>query len=96
MENKKLNKVLDFLKKHKKEIKEKFKVRKIGVFGSIINNQNPEDIDFYVEFEEKNFDNIAGLWSYLEKRFKKVDIYYPHKFSNKKILTNIKNKVIYG
>ena len=88
--------VLEFLKTHKSEIEKKFKVKKIGVFGSILNKENPNDIDFYVEFKEKNFDNLAGLWAYLEKEFKKVDIYYPHKFSNKTILEKIKKEVIYG
>jgi len=96
MKNKKLNLVLDFLKTHKKELKEKFKVKKIGVFGSILKKDLPDDIDFYVEFEEKNFDNIAGLWNYLEKKFKKVDIFYPHKFTNKKVLSKIQKEVIYG
>ena len=88
--------VLRFLSTNKKELKEKFKIKKIGIFGSILKKDNPEDIDFYVEFEEKSFDNIAALWSYLEEKFKKIDIYYPHKFSNKFILEKIKKEVIYG
>jgi len=88
--------VLDFIEKHKNEIQKKFKVKKIGIFGSVLYKQTPNDIDFYVEFEEKNFDNIAGLWNYLEEKFKKIDIYYPHKFSNKKVLEKIKKETIYG
>ncbi|NPA11327.1 MAG: hypothetical protein GXO62_03705 [Epsilonproteobacteria bacterium] len=90
--------ILKFLKTHKIEIYQKFKVKNIGLFGSIKNlDRKNSDIDIYVEFEEKNFDNLAGLYEYLEKNLqKKVDIYYPHKFSNKKVLENIKKEVIYG
>jgi len=88
--------ILNFLTTHKKEMEEKFKIKKIGIFGSVLKDDNPDDIDFYVEFKEKNFDNISGLWVYLEKNFKKVDIFYPHKFSNKEILSKIEKEVIYG
>ena len=91
--------ILNFLKKEKTFLKEKFKVKKIGLFGSYAKNVENEksDIDIYVEFYEKNFDNISGLWVYLETKLnKKVDLYYPHKFSNKFILDEIKKEVIYG
>jgi predicted nucleotidyltransferase len=50
-----------------------------------------------VEFKEKTFDNLAGLWVYLEEQFgRKVDIIYPHKNSNRVIVENIKKSAIYG
>jgi len=91
--------ILNFLNKEKAFLKEKFKVKKIGLFGSYakeIENQK-SDIDIYVEFYEKNFDNISGLWVYLENKLnKKVDLYYPNKFSNSFILNKIKKEVLYG
>ncbi len=91
--------ILKTLKEHQNYIQNKFSVDKIGVFGSYIDDtqKSDSDIDFYVEFRNKNFNNLAGLWVYLEKLFnKKVDIIYEHKNSNKVILNKIKEKVIYG
>jgi len=91
--------ILNLLNKEKAFLKEKFKVKKIGLFGSYakeIENQK-SDIDIYVEFYEKNFDNISGLWVYLENKLnKKVDLYYPNKFSNGFSENKIKKEVLYG
>ena len=91
--------ILNLLNKEKTFLKEKFKVKKIGLFGSYAKNieNKKSDIDIYVEFYEKNFDNISGLWVYLENKLnKKVDLYYPNKFSNGFILNKIKKEVLYG
>ncbi|QCT94416.1 hypothetical protein FE773_04260 [Caminibacter mediatlanticus TB-2] len=89
--------ILEFLSFHKEELKQKFKIEKIGVFGSILKKDTPNDIDFYVEFKEKNFDNVVGLLEYLENNLHyKIDIFYPHKLTNKKVLEHIKKEVIYG
>ncbi len=87
------------LTENKNYITEYFGVDKIGLFGSYANGleNSDSDIDFYVEFKEKTFDNLAGLWVYLEEQFgRKVDIIYPHKNSNRVILENIKKSAIYG
>ncbi len=89
--------ILYKLKKHKKYIQNNFGVDKIGLVGSYakdLQNQN-SDIDIYVEFKEKTFENLTGLWLFLEEQFdKKVDIIYPHKNSNKIIINNIKKDII--
>ena len=80
-------------------LKERYKIKKIGLFGSFASNLEKEnsDIDIYVEFENKTFDNVAGLWNFLESILKrKVDLIYPHKYSNQTIIQNIQSKVIYG
>ncbi len=90
-------KVLNLLKEEKPFLMQNFKVKKIGIFGSFLKDETKaDDLDIYVEFEKKSFDNIAGLWNYLEKKFGKVDIYYPHKFSKKEILKKIQKDIIYG
>jgi uncharacterized protein len=45
--------IIKTLKKHEKEIREKYKVKKIGVFGSYVRGDIKEtsDIDVLVEFE---------------------------------------------
>jgi len=92
-------KILKILKEQKKIIHTQFSVSKIGLFGSYAQNrQTPQsDIDFYVEFEKKSFNNLAGLWVYLEELFhKEVDIIHRHKNSNSVILQRIEQEVIYG
>ncbi len=80
-------------------IENEFSIKKIGLFGSYAqDNQTDEsDIDFYVEFKNKTFDNLAGLWVYLEELYhKKIDIVHKHKNNNKTLLQHIKKEVVYG
>jgi len=67
------NKIIGKLKNHLVEIKSKFKVKEIGIFGSRIKGKakTGSDIDILVEFEQgyKTFDNYMDLKFYLEKRF---------------------------
>lgn len=91
--------ILDILNSKKQEIEEQFEVSKIGLFGSYAKEMQTEDsdIDFYVEFKKKSFDNLSGLWVYLEELYhKKVDIFHKHKNNNQVILSNIQKEVIYG
>ncbi|UCG70790.1 MAG: nucleotidyltransferase family protein [Thermoplasmata archaeon] len=69
--------VLDILKKHETEIKEKFGVSKIGLFGSSAREEQNEssDIDILVEFEEPSFDHFMELSFFLEELLgKSVDL----------------------
>ena len=69
--------VLDILKKHETEIKEKFSVSKIGLFGSSAREEQIEssDIDILVEFEEPSFDRFMDLSFFLEELLgKPVDL----------------------
>lgn len=71
--------IVSLLNKHREELK-KFKVKKIGLFGSFVRGTQTakSDIDFLVEFEEPIFDNFIGLSNFLEKLFKrKVEILTP-------------------
>lgn len=70
---------LTALKKNKIFLKEKFGVKKIGIFGSVARGEAKKgsDIDVLVEFEKnkKNFDNFMDLGFFLEGLFsKKVDL----------------------
>ena len=93
------NEILQTLKTHKEYIYKNFSVAKIGLFGSYAKErQTPDsDIDFYVEFEHKTFDNLAGLWVYLESLYhNKIDIIHKHKGSNPIIIQKIEEEVVYG
>ncbi len=71
-------KILKQLKKLKEIIKENYKVKNIGLFGSYVNNvqKATSDIDFLVEFEKgADLIHYIGLSLYLEEIFKsKVDV----------------------
>ncbi len=75
---KKKEEILRILKKLKEDIKIKYKVKSIGIFGSYINNEQTDDsdIDFLVEFEENaDLFHYVGLTLFLEEQFnKKVDV----------------------
>lgn len=60
--------VLDALKEHEREIKSRFGVKKIGVFGSFAREEQREgsDVDLVVEFEKPSFDNFMDPIFYLE------------------------------
>jgi len=93
------NDILNELSKNKKYIQQHFEVDKIGLFGSYAKNRQTEDsdIDIYVEFKHKTFDNLAGLWNFLEELYhKKIDLFHKHKNNNKVIISNIQKDVIYG
>ncbi len=49
-----LEKIRRILKKHEKDLKERFKVKEIGVFGSYVRGEQREesDVDVLVEFYE--------------------------------------------
>lgn len=73
------NKITRKIKEHLPEIKSRFKVREIGIFGSRIKEKAKKrsDIDILVEFEQgyKTFDNYMELKFYLEDLFDcKVDL----------------------
>ncbi|MEA2054624.1 MAG: nucleotidyltransferase family protein [Candidatus Thermoplasmatota archaeon] len=67
----------EILKKHKAFLRKKFKVKKIGVFGSYIRGEESEesDIDILVEFYEQIGWEFIDLKEFLEKILgKKVDL----------------------
>ena len=62
--------IIKILSKHKKEIMERYKLQKIGIFGSYARGEASEksDVDILVEFKEghKTFDNYMDLKFFLE------------------------------
>lgn len=69
--------VLKILKSNNNEIKKKFGVRRVGIFGSYARGEEKEtsDVDVLVEFEEPTFRNFMGLVFFLEDIFgREVDL----------------------
>jgi uncharacterized protein len=70
---------LALLREHEPEIKKRFGVAKIGIFGSFVRGEErpDSDVDVLVTFQtgEKTFDNYMGTKFYLEDLFgRKVDL----------------------
>ena len=65
MRMKSLEEVKDILAHRKGELKERFKVKELGIFGSFVKGKQRKrsDIDILVAFEEGNvtFDNYMDL-----------------------------------
>ena len=93
------NEILQTLSEHKETLQKEYEVDKIGLFGSYAKGLQTEqsDIDIYVEFKNKTFRNITGLWVYLEEIYhKKVDLLHKHKNAKGAIFEAIQKEVIYG
>lgn len=68
---------LSILKAHNEEVKRKFGVCKIGIFGSYARGEEKEtsDVDVLVEFDKPTFRNFMGLAFFLEDLFdREVDL----------------------
>ena len=93
------NDILEVLVQEKKYLQDTYEIDKIGLFGSYAKDEatKDSDIDIYVEFKNKTFRNIAGLWVYLENLYnKKIDLLYKHKQAKGTIFEQIQQDVIYG
>jgi predicted nucleotidyltransferase len=60
--------IIDLIKSHANDIKTRFSVSRIGIFGSFARGEQKEssDIDILVEFEKPTFRNFMDLSFYLE------------------------------
>jgi hypothetical protein len=71
--------IREILKKHSPELRERFGVWELGIFGSYVRGEQGEksDLDVLVEFKRgyKTFDNYMDLKFYLEELLNlKVDL----------------------
>lgn len=74
-----MGEIIERIKNHEKEIKNNFKVKEIGIFGSYVRGgqtlQSDVDILVDIEAEGKTFDNYMNLKYYLENLLNlKVDL----------------------
>jgi predicted nucleotidyltransferase len=75
---------LKILRRHEQEIKERFSVKRIGLFGSFARGEEKDTSDVYiiVEFEKPTFDNFMELAFFLEDLFKRrVELVTPDSLS---------------
>ena len=79
-------KAIEILRDHEQEIKKRFAVRRIGLFGSFVRGEETKesDIDILVEFEDPTFRNFMNLAFYLEDIFsRRVDLLTPEGISHR-------------
>lgn len=64
-----LEEIKNILAEYREELKEKYKVQKIGIFGSYVRGEqnNKSDLDFLVEFEVPVGFEFIHLADFLEK-----------------------------
>lgn len=77
---KKIEEVKGIIREHRMELEEKYKVRKIAIFGSYVRDEQNEksDIDILVEFNESVGFLFIHLADFLEEILKaKVDLITP-------------------
>ena len=85
----------------KKNILERYTVKKIGLFGSFAKDKQDKnsDIDLIVEFGNPDLDNFMNLVDYLENLFgRKVEVLTPIGVDTiriKEVAEDIKRSVIY-
>ncbi len=95
MENKD---IIELLRNEKRNLREKFGLISIGLFGSHAKgNQSPEsDVDLLVELSEARFDSLAGLQIYLESRLgKPVELIRKRKGLSDRFLRRIERDIQY-
>ena len=93
--------VIETLRAHKEAIRERYSVRRIGVFGSYARGEQKttSNIDVLVEFGKPTFDNFMDLAFYLEELFgRRVDLLTPEGVKGiriKEITKEIMESVVY-
>ncbi len=97
---KKLNRedVISFLEKFMQKNKEKYKIVKIGVFGSISRNEVKEnsDVDVVVILEKPDMFNLIGIKQELEEELScPVDIIRLRKNMNEFLKKRIEKEAVY-
>ena len=91
-------KFIEILRSHEQEIKGRFAVRRIGLFGSFVRGEETKDsdIDIFVEFEDPTFRNFTNLAFFLEDLFgRKVDLLTPEGISHR-IMPHVEKEVAWA
>ena len=88
--------VINFLRSNKKLLRDKYRVSKIGIFGSYAREENTHesDIDIIVSMPS-DFDNYYDLKEFLERQFNsEIDLALENNIRNL-IKRKIQDEVIY-
>ena len=93
-----LKEIKELLAQYKQELKEKFKVKEIGIFGSTIRGERRQtsDIDLLVDFkDEADLFDLMGLGLFLEEKLnQRVDV-VPKRAIREEIKDRVLKEVVY-
>jgi len=96
---KSLNEIREILNKHKNNLKEKYGVIEIGIFGSYVRNEQKKtsDIDILVKFEKPLGLEFVNLAYYLEEILgERVEVVTPLALKQKpRLWESVKEDLIY-
>ena len=89
--------ILNYLKEHYSEFKNKYNVEQIWLFGSYARDEATEesDIDIFVKMPPKMFDRIAIKNLIQDGLGKEVDIVREHKHIDSLLMEMIQKDIIY-
>ena len=99
MQNLNKENIIEFIRKNKTFLHDKYGVLSIGLMGSYARDEQTadSDIDFIVEFDEVSYSKLAGLVIYLESVFsRKVDIIRKRNMMRESLLIRAKKEAIYA
>lgn len=94
----KKDEILNFLKNHKNEYKQKYNISKLALFGSYARNEanSNSDIDIVIETPLSDYFLLFDLKENLEKAFNlKVDLIRLRKNMNKSLKKRIDKEALY-
>lgn len=99
MQNLNKDNIIEFIRKNKAFLHDKYGVLSIGLMGSYARDEQTEDsdIDLIVEFDEVSYSKMAGLGIFLENELgKKIDIIRKREKMRKSLIRNSKSETIYA
>jgi len=93
-----LEEIKKLLGRYKQELKEKFKVKEIGIFGSTIRGERRQtsDLDLLADFEDDaDLFDLMGLGLFLEEKLnQRVDV-VPKRAIREEIKDRVLKEVVY-
>ena len=99
MQNLNKENIIEFIRKNKTFLNNKYGVLSIGLIGSYARDEqiSDSDIDFIVEFDEVSYGKLAGLLIYLENELgKKVDLIRKRENMRRSLLERSQKEAIYA
>lgn len=99
MQNLNKENIIEFIRKNKTFLHDKYGVLSIGLMGSFARDEQTadSDIDFIVEFAEIDYSNMVALAVFLEGEFgRRVDLINKRNITRKSLIKRSKTEAIYA
>lgn len=99
MQNLNKENIIEFIRKNRNFLHDKYGVLSIGLMGSYARDKQTadSDIDFIVEFDEVDYSIMVALAVFLEDEFgRRVDIINKRNITRKSLIRRSKTEAIYA